>query len=105
MIGRVLIAALLTVAMIAPVFADPHSRKIERREHRQKQRIKEGVQSGELTRPEAKKLGAEQAGIRAKEREMKSDGVFTREERQELHQDLNESSHHLFEQKHDAQDR
>jgi len=47
----------------------------------------------------------DQREIRAKEREMKSDGTFTREERKELQQDLNEASQNIHEQKHDEQTR
>jgi Protein of unknown function (DUF4057) len=105
MMARVLIAALLTVVMAAPVFANPKSPAVDRREHRQKQRIKEGVRTGQLTRKEARDLSKQQRQIHAKEREMKSDGVLTQQERQELHQDLNESSQQIFQEKHDAETR
>ncbi len=105
MLGRAVVAAVLALALTAPVLADPQSPKVDRREHRQKQRIKEGVRSGELTKGEAKKLRAEQKEIRAKERAMKSDGVLTKEERKDLHQDLNESSKNIAEEKHDAEKR
>lgn len=105
MMGRIVVAALLTVTMAAPVFANPKSPGVDRREHRQKQRIKEGVRSGQLTRDEAKGLATQQREIRAKEREMKSDGVLTPQERKDLHQDLNESSKQIFQEKHDAETR
>jgi len=105
MIGRVLVALLLTLTMAAPVFANPKSPGADRREHNQKQRIKQGVRSGQLTREEARGLAAEQKAIRAKEREMKSGGVVTPQERRELHQDLNESSQHIFQEKHDTETR
>ncbi|MGH7205969.1 MAG: hypothetical protein ACREI2_07140 [Nitrospiraceae bacterium] len=102
MIGRAVVAAILVMTFAAPVFADPKSPGADRREHKQKQRIKQGVKSGELTKEETRALRAEQRAIRAKEREMKSDGSLTREERKELHQDLNEASKNIAEQKHDA---
>ena len=105
MLGRIMLAALLTVTMAAPIFAGPKSPGVDRREHRQKQRIKEGVRSGQLTHEEAKGLRAQQREIRAKERDMKSDGVLTPQERQELHQDLNESSKNIFQEKHDTETR
>lgn len=105
MIGRAVVAAILVMTFAAPVFADPKSPGADRREHRQKQRIKQGVKSGELTKKEARALAAEQKAIRAKEREMKSDGVMTREERKELNRDLNEASRNIAEQKHDAETR
>jgi hypothetical protein len=105
MVGRIVLAALLTVAVATPIFANPKSPGADRREHHQKQRIKEGVRSGQLTREEAKGLRNQQREIRTKEREMKSDGVLTPQERKDLHQDLNESSKHIFEEKHDAETR
>jgi uncharacterized protein (DUF3084 family) len=105
MIVRAVIVGILIVAFTAPVFADLKSRGVDRREHRQKERIRQGLKSGELNREEVKGLMGEQREIRAKEREMKSDGTFTREERKELHQDLNEASQNIHEQKHDEQTR
>jgi polyhydroxyalkanoate synthesis regulator phasin len=83
----------------------PRSPGVNRREHRQNRRIRRGVKSGELTRDEAKTLRREQKDIRQKERDMKSDGALTREERKELHQDLNEASRNIHEEKHDAEKR
>jgi hypothetical protein len=100
-----LVAVLLTVTMATPIFANPKTPGVDRREHKQKQRIKEGVRSGQLTREEARGLAAEQKAIRAKEREMRSDGVVTPQERRDLHQDLNESSKNIFQEKHDAETR
>jgi hypothetical protein len=105
MVGRMLLAAALVITMTTPLFANPKSSGIDRREHPQKQRIKQGLRSGELTRHEARGLVKEQREIRAKERTMKSDGVLTPQERQELHQDLNESSQQIFQEKHDAETR
>jgi uncharacterized membrane protein len=97
------IALLLAVA--APVFAQAQSPGVDRREHRQKERIKEGVRSGELTRQEARHLAGEQAAIRAEERAMKADGVLTPQERQKLQRDLDRSSQHIKNKKHNAQTR
>ncbi len=105
MIGRAIVAAILVMTFAAPVFADPKSPGVDRREHRQKQRIKQGVKSGELTKEETRSLKAEQRAIRAKERQMKSDGSLKRGERKELHRDLNESSQNIFQEKHDTQTR
>ncbi|WP_447978954.1 hypothetical protein [Candidatus Nitrospira bockiana] len=105
MLGRIAVAAVLIMTIAAPVFADPQTPRVDRREHRQKQRIREGVKSGALTRDEAKQLRQEQREIRAKEREMKADGMVTREERKELHRDLNESSRQIFQEKHDGETR
>ena len=105
MIGWVVVAVILIMTFAAPVFAGLKSHGVDRREHQQRQRIKQGVKSGALTKDEARALAAEQKAIRAKEREMKSDGSLTREERKELHHDLNEASKNIAEQKHDADTR
>jgi polyhydroxyalkanoate synthesis regulator phasin len=87
--------------------AEPGTRSpgVNRRERKQKARIKQGVKSGELTKDEAKELRQDQREIRQKEREMKSDGTLTKDERKELHQDLKESSQNIYEEKHDAEKR
>lgn len=68
---------------------------------RQGARIGQGVRSGELTGNEVAALRGEQRAIRLEEREYKSDGVLSRAERRDLHQDLRESSRSIYEQKHD----
>lgn len=105
MIGRMMVMTGLVVALAAPAFAGPQTPGVDKRERHQQQRIREGVKSGELTKREARKLEREQAKIRKEERAMKSDGVVTKEERKELHQDLNEASKHIAKEKHDAQTR
>jgi polyhydroxyalkanoate synthesis regulator phasin len=89
------------------VFARPAKRTpgVNAREHRQKARIREGVKSGELTKDEAKSLREEQRAIRKEEHEMKSDGVVTKEERKELHQDLNNANKNIYNEKHDTEKR
>jgi hypothetical protein len=115
----VLIAAVAALpALTAPAFADrpagQHARPhhpatrdpgVNHRQHRQHDRISQGVRSGELTREEAKTLATEQRAIRREERAYKSDGVLTRAERKDLHQDLNAASQNIYEEKHDAEKR
>jgi len=78
---------------------------VNQRQRDQAYRIGQGVHSGELTRDERMALGSEQRAIRQEERQYKSDGVLTRDERRDLHQDLNASSRHIYEEKHDAERR
>jgi hypothetical protein len=75
---------------------------IDRREHHQMERIQQGMRSGALTRDEAKRLLQEQRGIRQEERQYKSDGVLTQDERIDLQQDLNAASQHIYNETHDA---
>ncbi|MEN3330936.1 MAG: hypothetical protein V7641_301 [Blastocatellia bacterium] len=78
---------------------------IDRREHREQQRIRQGMRSGELTRREARRLEAEQGRIRGYEWYAKSDGHVSRAERRHLDRMLDRSSRDIYHQKHDGQDR
>jgi ribosomal protein L19E len=78
---------------------------VNARQHRQQERVGQGVRSGELTKEGTKTLAQEQRAIRQEERQYKSDGVLTKEERKDLHQDLNDASRHIYQEKHDAEQR
>jgi hypothetical protein len=78
---------------------------VNARQHNQHDRIGQGVRSGSLTRDEAQGLREEQRSIRQEERAYKSDGILTRDERKDLHQDLNSASRHIYDEKHDAETR
>jgi uncharacterized membrane protein YebE (DUF533 family) len=71
-------------------------------QHNEAQRIKQGVQSGNLTRGEASNLIREQQQIRTEERAYKADGRYTPAERQDVHQDLQQASGNIYREKHDA---
>ena len=74
---------------------------IDRREHRQQQRIVQGVRSGELTARETLRLERGEWGIRRDEREAKEDGHVTARERSELQRELNHESRFIYRAKHD----
>ena len=78
---------------------------VNHRQQNQHQRIKQGVRSGELTRRETGALAREQRDVRQLERAYKSDGELTRAERADLHREQNQASRHIYNQKHDPQDR
>jgi len=87
---------------VLPAVRDPG---VNARQGFQRDRIGQGVRSGELTKDEAKQLAGEQRAIRKEERAYKSDGKLTKDERKDLHQDLNAASKDIYEQKHDAEKR
>ncbi|HJQ23513.1 MAG TPA: hypothetical protein VKA60_06320 [Blastocatellia bacterium] len=96
-------AAVLILGLGVAAFANtPY---INRREHREQQRIRQGERSGELTRREAGRLEAEQGRIRGYEWYAKSDGHVSRAERHHLDRMLDRSSRDIYRQKHDGQDR
>jgi len=98
----ILFAALAVIAT-APVLAD--TPRLDAREFNQRARIHNGVASGELTRPETRRLAAGQVHLRRAEARAKSDGVVTGRERAYLQHEANQQSRRIYRQKHDAQDR
>jgi Skp family chaperone for outer membrane proteins len=78
---------------------------VNERQANQTARIQQGVKSGELTHDEAQELRTERRDIRDLEHTYKEDGSLTRDERQDLHQQLNQQSHEIYEEKHDEEKR
>lgn len=100
MIRTVLIAAALA-AVAAPAFA--HGR-VNDRQHRQVDRIEQGVASGSLTARETARLSAQQASIARQEARMRADGPgLTRHERRTLEQRQDAASRDIRRQKTDGQ--
>lgn len=90
----------------ADASAQSGGRGINSREHSQRIRIRNGVQSGDLTRNETARPVREQARIRREEFRFRrfGDGLSDRE-RLRLQLDLNRASRHIRHQTHDGQDR
>jgi hypothetical protein len=80
-------------------------RGVDARQQQQKQRIMQGIRSGELSRSEAQRLLAEQREIARLEYKFRSDGVLDAREVRVLDRELDEAGRHIFQQKHDADDR
>lgn len=97
-----LAAALLVIS--GPVLADETPR-LDQRQERQAERIREGWQSGELTRAETAGLVHGQAKLRRMEHRVKADGEVTSRERARLHHQADVQSRHIYRQKHDGQAR
>ena len=102
MFRKLAFAALLT-AVAVPAMAD--TPRLDAREHNQRQRIGQGIRSGELTRPEARRLIRGEVRLHRHERIARSDGVVTRAERYRLEQHADRMSRRIYVQKHDRQDR
>jgi CRISPR/Cas system-associated endoribonuclease Cas2 len=103
--STLILALAATAALPGIAVAGNRDPGVNQRQHHQQQRIQQGVQSGELTRGETRRLEAEQRGIRQEERRYTADGQLTRAERADLHRDQNHASRDIYRQKHDAQDR
>ncbi len=79
--------------------------RIDTREHHQKERIADGVASGELTKKEAQRLREGQRHVKALEAQAKVDGDITPAERARIEAAQDRQSARIHTQKHDAQDR
>ncbi|MBL7857845.1 MAG: hypothetical protein JNM57_09160 [Cyclobacteriaceae bacterium] len=90
--------------MMATVLAQQAPR-VDQRQENQKQRIKQGVTSGELTRRETAHAARDQRHIRRAERRAKADGTVTPHESARLHRKQNKASRQLHRNKNDRQER
>ena len=78
---------------------------INKHQQNQRQRIHQGVKSGELTRRETARLREEQRDIRRDERLARSDGKVSAGERKIIRHEQRKASRDIYKQKHDAQKR
>lgn len=93
----------LAAVLSAPGFAGTPT--YDARQAQQRERIADGVENGELTARETRRLAAGQVHLNRVERRAKADGVVTARERARLHHEANQQSRRIHRQKHDAQDR
>jgi hypothetical protein len=94
------IAAALSVLAIGNL---SHASRAGVRNQNQAGRIEQGVKSGELTRPEARKLRREEKRIHGAEAKAKSDGTVTPEEKAKIEAMQDKASKNIYDQKHDDQ--
>jgi CRISPR/Cas system-associated endoribonuclease Cas2 len=78
---------------------------VRKRQLRQQQRIKQGVQSGELTPAETRRLEREQGRIQADKLNAKADGTVTPQERARLQREQNRASRDIYRLKHNERTR
>jgi ATP-dependent protease HslVU (ClpYQ) ATPase subunit len=100
-LGLSLIATLATALLASSAFAD----RVDQRQKNQNARIKQGVQSGELTRGEAAKLRYREHRLKRAEHRAEKDGTVTAEEAAKLEKRQDNISEDIYKQKHDEQDR
>ena len=92
------LAAAASLAAALPAFAQP----VDAREHRQEQRIDQGVRSGALTRSEDMRLQRREAGLQRYEARARYQhrGHLTRYERRHLQRAENRDSRLIYRLKH-----
>jgi hypothetical protein len=66
-----------------------------------RQRVRTGIRSGQITREEARQIRERQRQIRAERRTYRSDGVVTRDERRDLRRDRREQDRYIRSQRRD----
>lgn len=94
--------ALSLAALCSVAAAIPAEARINQRQDRQEQRIKQGVKSGTLTKRETAGLAKQQASIARYEARSRADGPgLTRAERLRLEQKQDRASKSIYRQKHD----
>ncbi len=99
---------LLTTAIVAfalSVSTVNAQNTIKGKAKNERQRIKQGVKSGELTKAEAKNVINDQKEIRQDVKAAKSDGTVTKEERKDIKQDQRQASRKIYRKKHNNRDR
>jgi hypothetical protein len=101
----IMVLTSMLIIMTAGIVRAQQTPVVDERQQNQRTRIQQGVVSGEVTRPEAKRLRAEQRHIRRAERRAKADGEVTAQERAKLQRKQNKASRDIRRQKHDRQDR
>jgi hypothetical protein len=94
------IAGSLLLGSLPALAQSTYDPRIDAREQNQQQRIRQGVQSGQLTPREANRLEAQQGRIQAREDRMKADGNLTRAERAKLTRMENRASNNIYRKKH-----
>ncbi len=95
-----LLMTVILSALVAPVFAQTATPRIDAREAKQQQRIANGVASGQLTAKETQHLEARESKLAADERAAKADGVVTARERAKLTREENRDSRAIYKDKH-----
>jgi hypothetical protein len=98
-------AAVMALSAFAATAAGTDTPRIDQRQANQEQRIDKGIASGELTKPEARRMNRQQAVVNRAEDRAKADGIVTAQERKRLTKAQNATSKRIYRQKHDAQDR
>lgn len=98
---------LVTAAIVALALSinSADAQTVRGKSKNQRQRIKQGVKSGELTKAEAVNVVKDQKEIRQDVKEAKADGTVTKEERKDIKQDQRQASRKIYRKKHNNRDR
>ena len=92
----ILTFGILMVMDSGSLLAQDKTPRINKREVKQNNRIKEGVKTGQLTKGEAKYLHQEQKEIRNSKRVAKQDGKVTKGERTMIKSEQNKANRDIY---------
>lgn len=92
-------------ALLGSGYAQEKTPVVDQRQERQEKRIDQGIKTGELTKGEAARLGAQQNKIKVDEARAKADGKVTAKERAKLKREQNRANRNIFRKKHNRRDR
>ena len=95
----------MILSVIAFIGLSVQAGRNQNREHRQENRIGQGVKSGELTKHEAKRLARGQKKVDHFQKKAMEDGVMSDEEKAKLEKMQDRQSRRIHKQKHDGQGR
>ncbi len=107
-----LVVGIVMFGMVAPVFAEGTQTRhrrikkpgqgIERRVNKQEKRIREGVESGKLTKDQAAKLEQNVQAVKTEEQAdlQAGGGKLTKEQRQKMKGELDANSKEIYQEKH-----
>lgn len=99
-------ACAISLTISAPsVQADDSAPLTDKRQEHQKDRIKGGVKSGELTKKEARDLAKGQKRIRHMKKKAAEDGEVTDEERRRIRKARKRQSGKIYRKKHNRRNR
>ena len=105
LLSALLVAALPGLAIAAAQEDTDSTKRIDKRQDKQEQRIEKGVKSGDLTKKESKRLEKGQARIDAAEKEAMKDGKITKEERARIEKMQDQQARDIRKQRQDKQER
>ena len=91
----------LLLAGSTETFAQGRNRGRRMNDRQDRQRIRRGIRSGQITRDEARQIRERERQIRAERRSYRSDGTLTREERREIRRDEREQDRYIRSQRRD----
>jgi hypothetical protein len=98
---KLLVAAILLGAF----FSTASAQTVKQKGKHQRQRIANGVKTGELTKAETKNVVKDQREIRQDVKEAKADGTVTKEEKKDIKRDQRQASRKIARKKHNKRDR